>query len=273
MWTWVSSSSTTSAGATTRARGTGIILNETAARDLGVGPGDTVVLRHPRRTGPLSYEFVRSRVRVLGLNPLPLRSVAFMDNGAAGLMHLDGITNVVVVAPKAGTSASAVERDLLGRSAVASVDPIADYTRTIRDQLRQALGILTFVEVAVLLLALLIAFNSAGINVDERAREQATMFAFGVPVRTVLRVAVVESLVIGVLGTGLGLVVGWLLLHWLITVLLPRAYPDLGIVTSASGSTWLTAIALGVLAVTLAPLLTVRKPTRMDVPSTLRVME
>ena len=99
------------------------------------------------------------------------------------------------------------------------------------------------------------------------------MFAFGVPVRTVLRVAVVESLVIGVLGTGLGLVVGWLLLHWLITVLLPQTYPDLGIVTSVSGSTWLTAIALGVLAVTLAPLLTVRKLTRMDVPSTLRVME
>ena len=30
-----------------------------------------------------------------------------------------------------------------------------------------------------LLLALLIAFNTASINADERAREEATMFAFG----------------------------------------------------------------------------------------------
>jgi putative ABC transport system permease protein len=156
---------------------------------------------------------------------------------------------------------------------VASVDPIASYTETIREQLRSALGILTVVEFAVLLLALLIAFNSASINADERAREEATMFAFGVRVRTVLRMATVESLVIGLLGTAVGLGVGWLLLDWLISSLLPQTFPDLGIVTSVSGSTWATAVGLGVVAVTVAPLLMARKLRRMDVPSTLRVME
>jgi putative ABC transport system permease protein len=32
-------------------------------------------------------------------------------------------------------------------------------------------------------LALLIAYNAASINADERARERATLFAFGLPTR------------------------------------------------------------------------------------------
>jgi putative ABC transport system permease protein len=251
----------------------GIVLSETAADDLGVDPGETVVLEHPRRTGALSYDFVRSTVPVIGVNPLPLRAVAFMDARDANLMNLEGVTNAVVVQPPPGTSADAVKRNLFGEPGVASIDPIASYTETIREQLRSALGILTVVEFAVLLLALLIAFNSASINADERAREEATMFAFGVRVRTVLRMATVESLVIGLLGTAVGLAVGWLLLDWLITSLLPETYPDLGIVTRVSTSTWVTAVGLGVLAVTVAPLLMARKLRRMDVPSTLRVME
>jgi putative ABC transport system permease protein len=253
--------------------GPGIVLSETAAHDLGVEPGDRVVLRHPRRTGPLSYEFVRSPVTVAGVNPLPLRAAAFMDRDDATLMDLEGITNAVIADPAPGVRASQVQRAFFGAPAIASVQPVSGYTDAIRDQVRSALEILTIVEGAVLLLALLIAFNSASINADERAREEATMFAFGVPVRTVLRIATVESLVIGVLGTAVGLGVGWLLLDWLITSLLPQTFPDLGIVTAVSSETWLTAVLLGVLAVTIAPLFTARKLRRMDVPSTLRVME
>ena len=255
------------------ANGPGIVISETAAKDLGVEPGDTVVLRHPRRTGQLSYEFVRSRVAVVGVNPLPLRAAAFMDSRDANLMNLSGVTNMVVVDPTATTTSDAIKRGLFGTVGVASVQPVTAYSDTIRQQLRSVLGILRVVEVAVLLLALLIAFNSASINADERAREEATMFAFGLRTRTVLRIATIESLVIGVAATAIGLAVGWLLLDWLVTGLLPQTYPDLGVVTAVSGVTWVTAVVLGIVAVTIAPLFTARKLSRMDVPSTLRVME
>ena len=85
-----------------------------------------------------------------------------------------------------------------------------------------------------------------------------------------LRIGTVESFVIGVLGTAVGLGVGWLLLDWLVTRLLPQTFPDIGIVTAVSGRTWLTAVLLGVLAVTIAPLFTTRKLRRMDIPSTSR---
>jgi putative ABC transport system permease protein len=49
--------------------------------------------------------------------------------------------------------------------------------------------------------------------------------------------------------------------------------PDLGLIVSVAPATIATAFVLGVLAVGLAPLFTYRRLRRMDVPSTLRVME
>ena len=253
--------------------GPGIVLSEKAAKDLGARPGDKIVLRHPVRDGPTSYRLVRTRIPVIGTNPIPLRAVAFMDIHDAGLMNLEGTTNSLRVNPAAGVSDNQVKRGLFGQPGVASVQRVSAYTDTIRDQVRSRLNVLRIVEAAVLILALLIAFNSASINADERAREEATMFAFGLRLRSVLRIGTVESMVIGLLGTAVGLVVGWFLLDWLVTTLLPRTFPDLGLITAVSGATWLTAVGLGVLAVTIAPLLTSRKLRRMDIPSTLRVME
>lgn len=249
----------------------GIVISEKAARDLGVSAGDTVVLRHPKRTGVTSYDYERTRVRVLGYTPLPTRFVTFMDTKDASIMGLDGITNTVVVAPRAGVSTAAAERALFSQPGVASVQPVADLTDSVRSELSRVLDILLIVEGAVLLLALLIAFNTASINGDERARDHATMFAFGLPVRTVMRMAVTESAVVGALGTALGILCGWVLLGWLVSSLIPQAYPDLWIVSYLAPATLLTAVVVGVGAVAAAPLFTLRRLRRMDIPSTLRV--
>ena len=257
-----------------RAKGPGIVLAEKAARDLGVRPGDSVTLRHPRREGTTSYRFVDTYVPVVGVTPLPTRFVAFMDRTeGAALMNLSGVVNTVVVNPRRGVSTAQIQRALFGRPGVASVQPVSALTETIRKALDRAVGILTVVDAAVLLLALLIAFNSASINVDERAREHATMFAFGLPTASVMRMAVVESVVVGTLGTATGLLLGWALLSWLVQTLLPQTLPDLGIVAAIAPQTLVTAVVLGVLAVAVAPLFTLRRLRHMDIPSTLRVME
>ena len=251
----------------------GIVLSEKAIDDLGITPGDTITLRHPRRTGATSYKYVHSLVRVIGTTPLPTRFVAFMDLRDASIMGLTGITNTVIAQPRADVSIARAERALFGQPGVASVQPVREFTDSVRQQLSRVLDILLIVEAAVLLLALLIAFNSASINADERARDHATMFAFGLPTRSVMRMAVTESAVVGVLGTGMGLLLGWLLLGWLVTSLIPQAYPDLGIVTYIAPSTLAIAVTLGVFAVAAAPLFTLNKLRRMDIPSTLRVTE
>jgi len=249
-----------------------IVISETAAHDLGVKVGDTVTLRHPYREGT-GYRLIDSRISIAGIDRLPTRPVTFMDRRFARMMNLDGIVNAVTIQPRTGVSENAVKRALFGRPGVASAQPISAYTSTIRKALAERMGILDIVQYAVLLLALLIAFNSTSISVDERAREQATMFAFGLPVRVVMTMTVAESLITGILGTLLGIAGGRLVLEWLIKVQMPKVLPELGINATLSTSTLVTALVLGVLAVAIAPLFTLRKLRRMDIPSTLRVME
>lgn len=99
------------------------------------------------------------------------------------------------------------------------------------------------------------------------------MLAFGLPVRSVLGVAVKESVVVGLLGTVGGILLGRVLLHWLVNVLIADTIPEVGVEVFLSLGTITTALGLGVLAVAVAPTLTLRRLRRMDVPSTLRVME
>jgi putative ABC transport system permease protein len=49
--------------------------------------------------------------------------------------------------------------------------------------------------------------------------------------------------------------------------------PEIGVTTSLATTTLILALGLGVLTVALAPLLTARKLRRLDIPSTLRVVE
>jgi putative ABC transport system permease protein len=250
-----------------------IVLTETAAQQLGVGAGDTVTVRYPRRESQTSYRFTESTVPVLGTNPFPGRGVAYLDISAASLGRVQGLTNLFVVTPARGVSVDDVKRSLFGQPAVASVQPVVGSVQTVRAQLDRVFAALYVVEGAVLVLALLIAYSAARINADERAREDATMLAFGLRLRTVVRMGVVEGLVIGVLGTVLGLGSGLLLLEWLVHVLLRQTIPDIGIVVHLGFATVLIALALGVAAVAAAPLLNALKLRRMNLPGALRIVE
>ena len=250
----------------------GLVIAEKAAADLGVVAGDTVTLRHPLREG-LSYRFVETELPVLAVHPNPYRFIAFADITHADLANLDGIVNTVSAAPAAGVTDAQIQRSFFGEEGIASVEGVAASAESIRERIDEAVGVFRVIEGAILLLALLIAYNTSSISVDERRREHATMLAFGLPLRTVVRMATVESVLVGALGTALGIGFGRLLLGWLIEHLIPQTLPEIAIETMLATSTVVTAAALGLIAVALAPLLNIRRLRRMDVPSTLRVVE
>jgi putative ABC transport system permease protein len=143
----------------------------------------------------------------------------------------------------------------------------------LKDEVRQFVDILQIAQIIVLLLAVLIAFNSTSIATEERRREHATMFAFGLPLRRVMQIIATETFVIGVVATAFGSGLGYVLLRWIVQSQVASTSPDLAIDPYLARSTLVTAVLVGVVAVTLAPFLTVRKLRRMDVPSTLRVLE
>jgi putative ABC transport system permease protein len=253
--------------------GDGVVISEKAAEDLGVAPGGTVVLRHPRRSGAATV-FVESELTVTALHPNPLRFAAYVDRSQAGpLLGMEGLTNLVALRPAAGHSDDDVKQALFGVPGVASVQPAGATTKLFRELIDEFVGVLRIVELFALVLALLIAFNASSISADERARDHATMFAFGLRVRTVARMGMVEGLVTGVLGTAVGVLAGSQVIGWIVHGLLAETVPEFGLAASMSGGTVLAALAVGVVAVALAPLLTVPRMRRMDLPSTLRVME
>ena len=251
----------------------GLVLTEAAADDLGVAVGDTVTLRHPLADGAESLTLAETEIRVAATHPYPMRPVAYMDIDHAGIMNLDGIVNGLSVQPSADATQDEVRRELFHLDSVAAVRPAAQATQQVRDALDEVMGILRVISFFALLLALLIAVNSAGIALDARKREHASMFAFGVPVRTALRMSITESLVVGVMATLLGIAGGLGVIWWMLNALLGDTMPDFAAVLSLKPGTVATAAALGIVTVALAPVFTVRRMRKMDLPGTLRLVE
>jgi len=253
--------------------GKGLVLSRKAAGDLGVGLGDTVRLLHPQRTGEDSFGFAVTAVEVTGIHAAPYRFLAYMDASQAEMMGLAGMVNQVNLAPAPGKSVDDVKRALFSVGAVSSVQPATVVADTFRELLGRFVGLLRVVQGAVFLLALAIAFNSASLNLDERARDHATMFAFGVSRRRALGLAMAEGALLGLLSTALGLAAGYGLVRWFVGSVFPRTAPDIGLLLWLTPQTLAVVAAMGVAAVALAPLLTARRMGRMDLPGTLRVME
>jgi putative ABC transport system permease protein len=187
-------------------------------------------------------------------------------------MGLVDVANAVQLVPAAGASVDDVKRAMFGLPGVASVQPVSAMAQVLRDLVDRMGGIFAVIELFALALAILVSFNAASINVDERAREHATMFAFGMRPRTLLRMTSVESLIVGLLGTLIGLGIGVAALGALMASATTES-SQIGMLTRLAPMTVVAALGFGTLAALLAPLLTARKLRRMDVPSTLRVME
>ena len=250
-----------------------VMVAESAAADLGVEPGQTLTLLHPRSTGPDRFESVESEVTVSGTHPDPFRFPVYMAAAGSELFGVPGTVNSVDLVPSPGLTDEAAKQSLAGLPGVASVEAASAPGEALEQGLEDFGSIIRVVVMIAVVLVLLIAFNSSAINADERAREHATMFAYGVPLRSVLRLAVVESLIMGVLATVIGIALGVAILGWVVNVNLKEVLPELGTVTTLSSGSVLLAAVAGIGAMALAPVLTVRRLRRMDVPSTLRVVE
>lgn len=254
------------------ARSGGLLLAEEAATDLGVGVGDEVEVDHPEMT-PTGLRTVRTTMTVAGLHPNPLRVFAYLDPASADAFGLAGTVNVLSVTPATGHSPDDVRRALLGVPHVASAQTPQAAVSGMRATLDEFVGILNVAALTTLLLALLIAFNTTSIAVDERTREHATMLAFGLPVRTVMGMTAVETVVVGALGAVTGIAGGYLVLRWMTATTIAEVMPEIGVSATLSSTTLLAALGLGVVTVALAPVFTLRRMLRTDIPAALRVME
>ena len=259
-------------GAISRDAG-GIVIADIAARDLGVDVGDRVAVELPVPGARGVYALRTTRLRVDAIHPSPFRFVAYASPAGARALGLGGVVNRVSVTPAPGADEIAVKRALLsvpGVTAVQSATASTDAVDKRMDQFGEVLVVTVGVAMA---MALLMAYNASAINADERARENATMFAFGVPVQRVVALGVSEALLVGLLATALGFLAGYGLLRWMVYSSFPHTMPDVGMLIAIDPVTVVSALVAGTVAVALAPLLTRRRLRRTDIPTTLRVVE
>jgi putative ABC transport system permease protein len=250
----------------------GIVISKKAAADLHVRVGDDVTLSHPRRIGT-GFRFVDSRLPVTAVTTSPYRFVAYMDLRDERIMGLDGIVNTVKVLPRAGVTMARLQHELATMPGVASALPASSLSRTMRDLLAVVGNLFIILQLVIAALAFLVAFNASNIGAEERAREHATMFAFGIKVRRVAFMAFAESLVLGTIGVGLGLGFGAAVLRWILDSVFPAAVPDLAMLQHISVTSYLLTVAIGLAATASAPWFNVRRLRSMDIPSTLRYVE
>ena len=151
--------------------------------------------------------------------------------------------------------------------AVTAVQGAAAMTDAVDQTMSQFTEVLVITVAIAMIMALLIAYNAAAINAEERTRETATMFASGITPGIVIAENVLEALLIGVLATILGVAAGYAILRWIIDVSMRSTMPDLGTLVSISAATFGLAALAGIVSVTAAPLLTLRRLRRTDVPS------
>ncbi|MDH3226340.1 MAG: FtsX-like permease family protein [Thermoleophilia bacterium] len=253
---------------------TGILLSRQAARDLGAEVGDRIILSHPRLSTDGQVNVVFTELAVAGTHPNPLRFLAYVSRPQAEeLIGTSGVVNALRVVPRADRTPDDVARELFGSPGIASVQAVRQTTDELQEGIEQFISFLAIPIVIALMLALLIAFNSTSISADERVREHATMFAFGVPVRSVIAVNVIESALVGAAATVIGLAAGGYITNWVMTNQLREVLPDLEAVADLSIASIVIAGGAGILAVAVAPLLTIRRLRRLDLPSSLRVVE
>lgn len=250
-----------------------ILIAQKAADDLELAVGDPVQLTHPVLAGKGRISEATTTVTVSGIHPNPLRFASHMPAVDARLMKMTGMVNAVDAFPAAGTTVDDAKRSLLELASVVSAQPVSLTGDLFRDAMGSVLSILAFVQIFLVILVLLIAFNTSSITFDERRREHATMFAFGLRPRRLMLLSSVEGLVVGLMGTLIGLAAGSVVVRQRIAAIVANMTPDIGILTRVDVSTVLTVVGVGTLAVALAPLLSFRRLGRMDLPSTLRVME
>ena len=251
----------------------GVVIAKRAAEDLHVRVGGTVTVRYPVPTGPRSSQLTSITLPVTGIHTSPLRFLSYTNRPAAAEMGLGGLVNRVSVIPAPGRTAADVKRAFLAMPAVTAVQGAAATTDAVDQTMAQLTDVL-FITVAIaMIMSLLIAYNSAAINAEERTREHATLFAYGVSPARVIRGNVTEALITGVLATTVGIAAGYGILRWILGVSMRETMPDLGTLVSISALTCGLAALAGIITVALAPLLTLKRLRRTDIPSALRVVE
>ncbi|HXF04871.1 MAG TPA: ABC transporter permease [Blastocatellia bacterium] len=193
----------------------GIILGKTVAKELGVKVGDILTVISPEgRLTPLGLSPRMGRLRIVGL----FHSGLYEYDSSWGYVSFDTLREVIGIEHPVTVIQMKVE-DIYAVKEIARrvLDAVgADYTTTDWQELNQpvfaALQIQRLVVVVILTLMVLIAalniITTLVMMVVEKTKDISILMAMGARPVTIQRIFMLQGVLLGVIGTALGLVLG-----------------------------------------------------------------
>ena len=191
-----------------------VLLGTGLAESLDLGVGDLVTLMATTSDGALNA--IDAEVVGLfstGVREMDLRSLRLPLATAQGLLDAERVTKVIVKLDATAHTGEVAGRLAAGGLAaggapleVRSWEELAPFYKQVVALYN---AIFLFVGLIIAVLVVLSTSNTMMMAVFERVREIGTLMALGTRRRQVLGIFVLEGMVIGVLGGGLGLALSW----------------------------------------------------------------
>jgi putative ABC transport system permease protein len=249
-----------------------VVVDEKTAEDEGFAVGDSVKIATLEGTRPFEIVGVSNfgEVKSLGV----ATTAVFDLETAQGLFGKEDAYDSILVAGAEGETAAELRRSISEAVPQAQVQTASGHDRFTFDGLEQFISIirivlLVFGGVAILVGALTI-LNSLSITVAQRTRELGLVRLIGASRRQVLTTVVAEAFTIGLLGSIVGLGVGYLL-----AIGLQSAFAAIGLDlpeagTVFSSTTVIVSLLVGTVITTLAGIVPAVRATKIAPVTALR---
>lgn len=202
-----------------------LLMTEDAARSLGLSPGDEVSLEYQDRVRTftlLDYIEQSDAYRDSTLNQVLITDIA---NAQIFLDRTDALDRIDLILPEPGAEAALTRIQALLPPSVRlePVDRQVDAVRELTRSFRLNLSALSLLAVVV---GTFLIYNTLSFHVTRESRVLGTLRALGFQRRHLFLLIMAEALVMGLAGSGLGLVMGWYLAQRLVS-LVAQSYGDL----------------------------------------------
>jgi lipoprotein-releasing system permease protein len=236
----------------------GILIGVRLADNLGLSAGQPVLLRTDRGVDRL---LIVRGVFQTGLQSLDER-VAYLSIQTARPLFLlpEGVTNIEVklVEPARARDFAAFLAEATGLRATSWQEKNANLEGALAAQAQTG----TLIQIFSLISVLIGIASALSLSANRRRGEIGIMRAFGVSKRFIAGVFVLQGLLIGVVGAGIGCLSGFALCSWLATLTKPDGAMVLPIAPSEGG--YVAVFLLTTLGAVLASVIPARSAARLD---------
>jgi putative ABC transport system permease protein len=196
-----------------------IAIDERLSSDAGIGLGDQLVLsRAPAGAGDtvVVSALIRRRADPSEVARAEYRVRMHLDELQSLIDYGDRVDRFAVSSADAAATDSAirgVNQAAFGFRAYRSRDIAVETSRTflVVSRFHRAIGVITIVASAIFLLCIML------LKVDERRRDVAALRLMGISAGSITGSVMIEAALLAVLGSGVGLVLGWvstLIINW-----------------------------------------------------------